>query len=89
MKISDPLGKVYTHTMFKKKGAGGSYDVKESKYGSQQQQKPKTDNAEEGVSEETEEEEEEEDEMEEEEEDEGASVASDQGRDSPIPTMFS
>ena len=30
MKISDPLGKVYQHTMFRKNkgGAGGSYDVK-------------------------------------------------------------
>ena len=31
MKISDPLGKVYTHTMFKKNSKG--YDVKESSPG--------------------------------------------------------
>ncbi len=85
MKISDPLGKVYTHTMFKKRGGGGS-----SQEESREQRRSKNNNRHRELSEEEEEddevisqdEEEELDDDPEEEEEEGSVAASDQSHDS-------
>ena len=84
MKISDPLGKVYTHTMFKKRGGGGS-----SQEESREQRRSKNNNRHRELSEEEEEDDEvisqdEEEELDDdqEEEEEGSVAASDQSHDS-------